>query len=46
MKKQIITPVGLKGQQINERMIELMGITPINENKSKTMNGISKNLTR
>ena len=33
MKKNIkITPVGIKGYQINERMKELMGIKPINEN--------------
>lgn len=32
MKNKIL-PVGLKGNQINERMKELMGITPINENK-------------
>lgn len=33
MKKETkIYPVGLKGNQINERMKELMGITPINEN--------------
>ena len=42
MKKQIISPVGLKGQQINERIIELMGITPINENKSKTVVELTK----
>lgn len=37
MKKiQIISPVGLKGKEINERMKELMGITTINENKSNS----------
>jgi hypothetical protein len=35
MKKDIrISPVGLKGNAINERMKELMGIKPITENKS------------
>ena len=35
MKKNIkISPVGLKGHQINERMKELMGISSINENKT------------
>lgn len=35
MKKNIlISPVGLKGNEINERMKQLMGIKPINENKS------------
>ena len=29
--KNIISPVGLKGNQINERMKELMGIKTINE---------------
>jgi hypothetical protein len=29
-----ISPIGLKGNQINERMIHLMGIKPINENKN------------
>ena len=33
-KKLIINPVGLKGNEINERMKELMGIAPINENKT------------
>lgn len=35
MKKTTkISPVGLKGNQINERMMELMGIKTINENRS------------
>jgi hypothetical protein len=34
MKNNRILPVGLKGNQINERMMELMGINQINENKS------------
>lgn len=32
--KNIISPIGLKGNQINERMKELMGISSINENKT------------
>ena len=36
-KNKYISPVGLKGQEINERMKSLMGITPINENKSKVV---------
>lgn len=32
--KNKINPVGLKGYQIDERMKELMGIAPINENRS------------
>lgn len=34
--KERINPVGLKGNQITERMKELMGIQPINENKTTT----------
>ena len=34
--KKIISPVGLKGKAIQERMISLMGITPINENEDKS----------
>ncbi len=34
MKNNRILPIGLKGNQINERMMELMGINQINENKS------------
>ena len=34
MKNNRILPIGLKGNQINERMMELMGISQINENKS------------
>ena len=34
--KKIISPVGLKGKEIHERMIKLMGITPINENVDKS----------
>ena len=43
MKKNIkITPVGIKGYQINERMKELMGIKPINENKSNIVVELTK----
>ena len=37
-----ITPVGLKGREINERMIQLMGIKPINENNSKSVVELTK----
>lgn len=37
-----INPVGLKGQEINERMKELMGIKPINENKSNIVIELTK----
>jgi len=43
MKKLIkISPVGLKGNQINERMKELMGIAPINENKTSIVIELTK----
>jgi hypothetical protein len=35
MKNSNINPMGLKGNEINERMKELMGIKTINENTSK-----------
>jgi len=37
-----ISPVGLKGNQINERMKELMGISSINENKSSIVIELTK----
>lgn len=40
--KVIINPVGLKGNQINERMKELMGIAPINENKKTSVIELTK----
>lgn len=40
--KNIINPVGLKGNQINERMKELMGISSINENKSNIVVELTK----
>ena len=41
-KKLIINPVGLKGYEINERMKELMGIAPINENKTSFVIELTK----
>lgn len=40
--KDRITPVGLKGNEINERMKELMGIQPINENKKTSVVELTK----
>jgi hypothetical protein len=40
--KNIISPIGLKGNQINERMKELMGISSINENKSPIVVELTK----
>lgn len=42
MKNNKINPIGLKGNQINERMKELMGIAPINENKSTSTFELTK----
>ena len=42
MKKTIISPVGLKGNEITERMKQLMGIQPINENKSNIVIELTK----
>jgi hypothetical protein len=36
MKNLNINPMGLKGNQVNERMKELMGISPINESTTKS----------
>jgi hypothetical protein len=41
-KDRIITPMGLKGREINERMKELMNIQPINENTSKVVVELTK----
>lgn len=41
-KKIIINPVGLKGQEISERMKELMGIAPINESKTSYVVELTK----
>jgi len=35
MKNKIIKPIGLKGNEINERMKQLMGVRPINEGLSR-----------
>ena len=43
MKKKInISPVGLKGNEINERMKQLMGINSINESKSNIVVELTK----
>jgi hypothetical protein len=43
MKKDFkINPVGLKGNEINERMKQLMGITPINESVSRSVIELTK----
>jgi hypothetical protein len=42
MKNNKITPIGLKGREINERMKELMGIKTINENKSTSAVELTK----
>jgi hypothetical protein len=42
MKNNKINPVGLKGNEINQRMIELMGIKPIVENKSSSVVELTK----
>lgn len=42
MKNLNINPMGLKGNQINERMRELMGISPINENTTKSAIELTK----
>jgi hypothetical protein len=41
-KNNKISPIGLKGNQINERMKELMGISSINENKSNVVVELTK----
>ncbi len=38
--KQIISPIGLKGKEIHERQLSLMGIKPINENENKTNSAV------
>jgi hypothetical protein len=42
MKNLNINPMGLKGNQINERMRELMGISSINENTTKSAIELTK----
>lgn len=41
-KDNRINPISLKGNQINERMIQLMGIKPINENHSTSVVELTK----
>ncbi len=41
-KENKIYPIGLKGNQINERMKELMGITPINESVKTSVVELTK----
>jgi hypothetical protein len=40
--KERINPVGLKGNQITERMRELMGVAPINENRKTSVIELTK----
>lgn len=40
--RKLISPIGLKGSEINERMKSLMGITSINENKSNVVVELTK----
>jgi len=42
MKNNKIIPLGLKGKQINERMLHLMDIKPINENKTSYVVELTK----
>ena len=43
MEKNIrINPIGLKGNEINERMRQLMGMTPINEGVSRSTVELTK----
>jgi len=42
MKNNKVNPIGLKGNEINQRMIELMGIKPIVENKSTSIVELTK----
>lgn len=41
-KDNRINPIGIKGNEINERMKELMGIKPINENHSTSVVELTK----
>lgn len=42
MKEQRIVPTGLKGYEISDRMKELMGVQPINENKKTSVVELTK----
>jgi hypothetical protein len=41
-KKTNINPIGLKGNEVSERMIQLMGIAPINEGVSRSAVELTK----
>jgi hypothetical protein len=41
-KKSNITPIGLKGREVSDRMIQLMGIAPINEGVSRSAVELTK----
>ncbi len=41
-KKSNISPIGLKGHEINDRMKQLMGVTPINEGVSRSAVELTK----
>lgn len=41
-KKSNISPVGLKGKEVSDRMIQLMGIAPINEGISRSAVELTK----
>lgn len=38
--KQIINPIGLKGKEIYERQLALMGMSPLTENENKTKSAV------
>lgn len=38
--KQTINPIGLKGREIYERQLALMGMSPINENENKSKSAV------
>jgi hypothetical protein len=42
MKNFKVNPIGLKGKQLHERQLQLMGMTPINENTSKSVVELTK----
>lgn len=41
-KKSNISPIGLKGKEVSDRMIQLMGVTPINESISRSAVELTK----
>ena len=38
--KNLINPIGLKGNEIHERQLALMGIKPLNENENKSNHAV------